>query len=216
MLFFDCGQLRLSKQAFAAVALTAQNLYRLVAIVSHKRSFRVGLLTLIGGAMTWTATGTVARYSADAVFNPNSIIDGRSPGAREASALTQTKPPYRRVPARTSHGTPIPHQRVLAEVRRHAPDIPNEAPFVLAAPFAPAVPPVALNAISAPTLGLPDIGSPFAVLPAGSLGTTPVAPVPEVDTWVMLIAGMGMLGGVARRRRGALSVCNPLQIAHLV
>jgi hypothetical protein len=30
--------------------------------------------------------------------------------------------------------------------------------------------------------------------------------VPEPATWAMLIAGFGLVGAVARRRRGALSV----------
>jgi len=219
MRFLSFHRLRLPKQALAAVSLTAQNLCRAGAIVSQKKSFRAGVLTVLGGAITWTAASTVAQHPADAEFNPNSIIDGRSPGAREGGALTQTKPPYRRVAARRPHGVTAPHQRVLAEVRHHGPDIPNE-PLGLAAPFAPAVFPVALDAVpglgldeALPTPGLPDLGSPFAVvLPGGTVPASPmpVTTVPEVDTWVMLIVGMVILGAVARRRRDVLLASNAL------
>jgi hypothetical protein len=50
---------------------------------------------------------------------------------------------------------------------------------------------------SAASLGLPD---PTAMVQGGQLLVMATAPVPEPETYAMLLAGLGMLGAVARRR----------------
>lgn len=44
--------------------------------------------------------------------------------------------------------------------------------------------------------------SKFTLNEAGILGFTAVSAVPEADTWAMLLAGLGMLGAMVRRRTG--------------
>lgn len=169
-----------------------------------------GVLAAQGGAML-----------REALRDPASIFSGRSPGQRGAGALVQSKPhmaaaPSERVlsPVLERPGTPIP---------ANLDDLPNKVMDVVA-PGAVPVPGTPGANIAAPPLPLPLPGVPGSsggVIPPGGGGgggggssgggiTPPgpppppvVTPVPEPATWVMMIAGVGLIGLQLRRRRAA-------------
>jgi hypothetical protein len=51
-----------------------------------------------------------------------------------------------------------------------------------------------LNKVNATLLGNVTLSD------TGALAITPVSPIPEPDTWAMLLAGLSLLGAMARRR----------------
>jgi hypothetical protein len=56
-----------------------------------------------------------------------------------------------------------------------------------------------LNKVNATLLGSVTLSD------TGALAIAPVSPIPEPDTWAMLLAGLSLLGAMARRRSGALA-----------
>lgn len=61
-----------------------------------------------------------------------------------------------------------------------------------------------LKKVSATTYGNAYGASTFAMTSNGALSyTVAAAPVPEADTWAMLLAGLGLMGFIARRRTAA-------------
>lgn len=150
--------------------------------------------------------------------DPLAILSDRSPGKRLAGALVQSKP----------HLATGPTERVLSPVLERPAAIPADLdnlaqraqelvdPGLVRDPAAPG------SNIAPPTPGsaLPgDPGGPVPPLPGGGGGGPPtppeptptptptsppiVTPVPEPATWVMMIAGIGLIGMQLRRRRTA-------------
>lgn len=154
--------------------------------------------------------------------DPLAILSDRSPGPRGSGALIQSKPHHALAQAPFQ-----PSERVLSEVRDRpanpiAANLDNlpERAMELVSPGSPAgsIPPGSLLPIPAPPgTGLP--GSSGGILPpptgGGGGGTVPpgppppppiVTPVPEPATWLMMIAGVALIGLQLRRRGGAKPV----------
>lgn len=156
----------------------------------------------------------------EAMRDPAAIFSGRSPGERAAGALTQSKP----------HMKPWqPTERVLSPVLDRPGTAGPAAPGGLPEQVASAVGPAAAG--GAPGAGGAPVPLPIPGLPGGSGGLIPppagggggssgggssgggssggnppppppvVTPVPEPATWVMMIAGVGVIGWQLRRRR---------------
>ena len=206
----------------------------LLQIGSRGRKF-----VLSGGlALVFTAVlcsimlrGENAQAVVAALRDPMSVFAARSPGARLAGALYQTKPKLaaasrkRRRPIRL-----VPHERVLSNVRSRP--SPPAAPFGDELPLAllgepglmsdmPFGPPASVSpALDVPPFGFGDTpgftgGSgnpPSNETPGGGggpgpgtgPGQGPASAVPESGTWLMMIVGMGMIGQAVRRQRARL------------
>ena len=176
------------------------------------------VLLLAPVALTATGPAGVGAVIA-AIADPMAVIAGRSPGARPAGALTQSK---QRRPA--AHGPRSEH--VLPRVRQHPGGgvvptdyVPNDAiPFGEIGPEA--VTPVTPIAFATP-IGGGGVGGftggAFGGGGGGGIGggsgggdtSTPVvttppptASVPEPATWATLLLGMAV-AGIALRRRPA-------------
>jgi Lamin Tail Domain/PEP-CTERM motif len=67
------------------------------------------------------------------------------------------------------------------------------------------------GAISA--LSIAGVNGAFTVASGNEIGSPGVAPVPEPETYAMLLAGSGLVGFVARRRRQAAVVNRPAKMA---
>lgn len=145
--------------------------------------------------------------------DPLAILSDRSPGERQAAALVQSKPhlatgPSERVlsPVLERPGTPIPAN--LDNLAERAQELID--PGSVRDPGAP-------GGSIAPPLPIPALpGAPGGAIPppggGGGGGPTPPAPpappappivsaVPEPSTWIMMIAGIGLIGVQLRRRR---------------
>ena len=167
------------------------------------------------------AVGTVSpRQNAP---DPSSILADRSPGARDAGALFQTKPLANLLDAAQAPNAPASN---LIE--------PSPLPAIEDMPraFSAIVPPAEEGAPGAAPLGvpigvpvsrvsgpaptpissflpvpLPPLISPFLQVPVG--GTPPVTDVPvgsfpaapEPASWATMLVGFGLIGGMMRRRR---------------
>jgi hypothetical protein len=193
---------------------------------------------LAGGAVVsmsgLDASAGAAAASTGTDADPAAILARRSPGARPAGALTQTKP--RRVASRSRRAPFVPRERVLSgeRVRPGAPGAEGLGP--LASDPVIVGPPLYLaNGLPgvSPTGGLAPagpIGPGGTILPPLTPGigggvlppddgagggddptTPPVASVPEPVSWAMMIVGFFGVGGVLRRRRGAVA-CVPCQV----
>jgi hypothetical protein len=161
------------------------------------------------------ATSKQARTAiAEVLRDPLSLLAQRSPGTRDAGALTQTK--GQRYAAAThkrpAHG---PEQRVLSEMR-FRPEVlrPDDAlddlglPLLVEGDFEP--PPSDLFPSGSPPPtgpwgpyvtpegfgGTPDNGSE----PPGNNTEPPGNPVPEPATWLTMITGFMGVGLMLRRR----------------
>lgn len=150
------------------------------------------------------------------------MLDARSPGEREAGALTQTKikkrlafVPRERALGKTFPPKPSPMEQ-LAKVIVPAP------PVQVVPPIAPLVPPTTADIINPATLiaslppvggGTPIIGGGGGLLPPPPPGGNGpptsevppggpvVSPVPEPGTWLTMLLGFGMIGSAMSRRR---------------
>ena len=169
-------------------------------------------LPLPGGSASGLAAQGATMLAA-ALSDPMAVFAGRSPGERGNAQLVQSKP----------MAALMPSERVLSPVRdRPAPPIaanldslPNRVMEVIN----PAASPI-------PGIGMPGNGTSTALPPGtpgssggllpppgggGGGGTLPPGPpippppvisaVPEPATWIMMIAGVGMIGWQLRRRR---------------
>ncbi len=180
----------------------------------------VGALPVIGLATNGGGAAVMA-----ALADPLSVLAARSPGARPAGALTQTK----------RNKVSLPEEHVLADVltkpldRFAAPGAGDMTPGAVtdepdpgaAAAFAvdetapgdDAAPgPVAAGffpsqgLIITPTIGS-SAGGGSGSSGGGATSVTPVAPVtavasvPEPGTWLTLFVGFGAVGGALRSRR---------------
>lgn len=184
----------------------------------------VGGLVLAALPIGYAATsGSKAnRFITAALADPLAILEGRSPGVRPSGALAQSKP-RKPVPL----GAAKPSERVLANVRTR-PIVPavmtvdgTQGPFApvpaLFDPTAPAQNALASTSEPAPIVNagngggglLPNVPGGFvagggapATGAAGGIPATPapVTPVPEPQTWVMMILGFLMVGQSLRSR----------------
>lgn len=146
------------------------------------------------------------------VRDPLAILSDRSPGERQAGALVQSKP----------HLAAGPRERVLSPVLERPAAIPADLDNLAERAQELVDPglvrdggaPVAGIAPTAPISILPGApGGPIPPLPGGGSGPTPpqptptpppvVTPVPEPTSWIMMIAGIGLIGLQLRRRRAA-------------
>jgi len=158
----------------------------------------------------------------EALRDPASIFSGRSPGERGPGALTSSKPHL---------STWQPSERVLSPVLERpgtaGPPAPAELPEQVAAALGPVGSPAAggpgggIVPVPLPIPGVP--GSSGGIIPpggggssgggsggGGSSGGNPPPPpppppvvtaVPEPATWIMMIAGVALIGLQLRRRR---------------
>lgn len=153
---------------------------------------------------------------ANALADPLSLLDQRSPGARGAGALAQSKP--------RRQDQAGPSERVLSNVRVREPNLPPiETDDLLTdlpdywdtmPTFAAASP----NGTGSPTFGGPSfggVGGPGVIgggdgssgpPPGGDDDRTtppkpPVVPIPEPATWLTMIIGFATVGWALRRGR---------------
>lgn len=170
----------------------------------------VGTLTLLPGA---GSKGVIAA-AAEALADPSKLFAARSPGAREAGALYDTKPARERVaalPPGSVTGLPPATERVLTNVRdRPTPyvDLPpvGSLPFVdvpgVVTPALPGALPPALPGGGFPGGGLLPGGGTGGGGGGGGGGDIPGVPgIPEPTTWAMMILGFFGIGAAMRRRR---------------
>lgn len=145
--------------------------------------------------------------------DPLEILADRSPGARGSGALVQSKP----------HQGWQPSERVLSPVRDRNPgaipvDLDNLAgraaeviaptvPLAAGTPAAgmpgPALPPAAWAGLPGAAIPPAPGGGGGAVLPPAPPPPPVAAPVPEPATWILMIAGIGLIGLQLRRRHAA-------------
>lgn len=153
----------------------------------------------------------------EALRDPASIFSGRSPGERGPGALTSSKPHL---------ATWQPSERVLSPVLERpgmaGPPAPGSLPEQVAAALGPGGTPAAggpgggIAPVPLPLPGVP--GSSGGLIPPGGGGSggggsggggggnpppppPVVTPVPEPATWIMMIAGVALIGLQLRRRR---------------
>lgn len=163
-----------------------------------------GLLAAQGGA-----------YLQGLLRDPLEILADRSPGARAAGALVQSKPrpgwqPSERVlsPVRDRNPGAIPVD--LGRLADRAAEViapagPLAAGTLGSGAPVPAVPPTAWAGLPGgaipPTPGGGGVGG--AVLPPVPPPPPVAAPVPEPATWILMMAGIGLIGLQLRRRHAA-------------
>lgn len=171
----------------------------------------------------------MASAVAAALADPAALLDQRSPGARAAGALTQTK--QRRLASRTGHAREpfVPVERVLAGERRRPGDGANIPGFVPAGGVETPLPgdaPPPVETAFLPSPGATGAGGGGASVPVapiiggngggtgiggggGSGGSTPSptptptpepSPVPEPATWLLTLTGFTALALALRRR----------------
>lgn len=170
-------------------------------------AFPVGghLVGLVSGQDTAAAIAEVFR-------DPLALIEGRSPGARGAGAMFQTKPVKERLASRDRApvGPEGPVERVLPVVRERPSELVPSTPLPPDLPPTPRIvsqgppdqlPPEPRLPPSAPTP--PDL--PFVSSTSSSGGGPPPNPggVPEPGTWAMMILGFGLIGSAVRRQTAA-------------
>lgn len=163
------------------------------------------LLAAQGGAMLRTALN-----------NPLAIFSDRSPGERAAGALVQSKPYLANGPTERVLSPVL--ERPVAPIPANLDNLPNQVMDVIA-PGSAANPGTPGGNIAPPPFPIPGPpGSSGGLIPpppgggGSSGGGTPpippgpppppvVTPVPEPATWIMMIAGIGLIGLQLRRRR---------------
>ena len=199
------GLIRGGKSLSASILLSLQGLSQACAPLFSRNSARLVALVLLGAVLTWTAARTVAHDGDDSGPSLLSLIANRSPGERGPGALSETKPAYHRVASASHrHGTLPPHQRVLSQVRHHEPVPSGSMPLSPTDPIARAALPimatVAPTGFVDPLSGPSELAFPVVLLSAPIIA----ASVPETDTWLMMIIGVGVIGANSRRRRARL------------
>lgn len=199
----------------------SQRLSRLLAIITARRNWPwlalLGLALPLGYAI-YSGGGKDSSASAalSSSSDPLSVLAARSPGARTAGALAQSKHRYAVAERRIRSGARLgPRERVLANVRTR----PN-APPVAIAPLVALPQGLASAPFSAASLTLPPGNAPGVpigfvgpgsggglnaqpgIIPPTPIITPPVVPsVPEPSTWLMLMTGFFGLGAALRVRR---------------
>jgi len=197
---------------------------------AHKFAIAGGLL-LVALPIGYTATSgsKATRFIAAALADPLAVLEGRSPGRRPSGALAQSKP-KKQIPI----GLGKPSERVLANVRSR-PFIPaamtkgvGQSPYMMVPGIfdAPAATQNALATAVEPTSTANSNGLGGGLLPIappllGGGGTpvtgpttdvpAPVSPVPEPQTWLMMIIGFLVTGQVLRARPRARADQNELK-----
>jgi hypothetical protein len=176
--------------------------------------------------------GENARAVVTTLRNPMSVFAARSPGVRLGGALYQTKPNMAAAPRQRNRPAGIvPHERVLANVRTRP--SPPPVAFADAPPLALLGGPGLIGGMpidgppgsGSPAFDVPPFGfgdtpgftagpgnPPSNETPGGGGGTGPGtgagqgpgSAVPEPGTWLMMIAGLGMVGQAFRRQRARL------------
>ena len=188
---------------------------------THKFLF-VGGLLIIALPIGYTASNgsKASRFIAAALADPLAVLEGRSPGVRASGALAQSKP-KKKLPT----GLAKPSERVLANVRSR-PTVPAAVPESGAQSPLTAMPGLfdatpATESVLGSTTDSPTVSNPGSVgggllpitpgLIAGggtpATGPTadiptpvPVTPVPEPQTWLMMLIGFMMMGKALRSR----------------
>lgn len=156
----------------------------------------------------------------EALRDPASIFSGRSPGERGPGALTSSKPHLT---------TWQPSERVLSPVLERPGTAGQPAPAALPEQVAAALGPGSSPAAGGPGGGIAPVPLPIPGFPGSSGGIIPpggggssggggsgggssgggnppppppvVTAVPEPATWIMMIAGVALIGLQLRRRR---------------
>jgi hypothetical protein len=173
----------------------------------------IGAAVLAVGALGYSSGATsVAKAVGAAIMDPLAVLEGRSPGEREAGALFQTKPRPVAPVARVRPRRPGMPAEPVAAVPPPTPfiDLPG-APVPLGGEVELPIAPVVFGGVPGGPGGppIPVFGGgggfppPPPVVPP--VVTPPVAAVPEPSTWAMLILGFGLVGAVLRRQ-GARAV----------
>jgi len=216
----------------AARAAHRSEINEFLASLRMPRKRIAGLGLLLAAAIGIAGGSAVAPAAGDAVRQMQSalaMLGLRSPGERVDTALNDVKgSPQQRALGKTF--APPPSQRALGKVF----PAPADAPFARAAgPLGAAdgfAPPFQPDLLSSPGVPLafrqPDVlgpggpgipGGPGLPGPGGPPGTgtnppTPVAPVPEPATWLMMMLGFALCGSALRRQRrvhSAVPACSP-------
>ncbi|MFT3976405.1 MAG: PEP-CTERM sorting domain-containing protein [Sphingomonas bacterium] len=144
-----------------------------------------------------------------APFDLLAMFSGRSPGARDPGALTQTKVRERvaanvrsRPPgAAGAPGAGVPEERVLTSLRERPLTTGEPGAGFDNLPFSAVDGPLVSATNPSPLGGTPPgslVAPPLAVPPTTT--TPPVAAVPEPATWMMMMIGLFGLGSALRRR----------------
>lgn len=130
-----------------------------VALLVGKKGSRPWRVVALALAIAAAPVGYVAsttksgqQFVASALAAPMAILEGRSPGARGAGALAQSKPSRPLVTASVSDLVPAPTERVLSGVRNRPGAGPAAQPGV-------------------PVVSLAPVGGPEALPPGGGLGS---------------------------------------------
>lgn len=159
----------------------------------------------------------VASAVGDAVMDPGSIFAARSPGARDGGPLLQTK--LDRVAAAPGVHLEGPEERVLAGVRERLPEpelaldgsplsLVQAPPGVAFGPRGPGdgfpPPPGVSGPGFSPLTGPLTPPNSQSTPPGGSTPNTPQTPtnpVPEPDTWMLMITALFAVGAALRWKR---------------
>ena len=171
--------------------------------------------------------GAVKAIGAAGLIDPLSVFADRSPGSRGAGALAQTKLAYANDTRSPGGGGPQgPTERVLSNLR-YRPLVPGvpfeygpEMPLSIGAPALelPLLPTEAQSSLGSFPGGIGGSG-PIGFLNTGSAGglpssggaagtpgsgtaETPVSAVPELATWMTMVAGLFSIGWALRSQRG--------------
>lgn len=181
--------------------------------------FRLGAAPALLVSLIVVGNSDKARSAIERTLrDPFALLDGRSPGNRDPGALFQTKLAY----ARNHPASVGPRQRVLSTERVRPPlaggapfgDTPLGGPSSTFGPFGDALPdisgggpPSLIGNTAPPFIGggaSPANAATPTPLPTTSLPTTPLldatSPVPEPETWGLLLIGIATVGATLRRR----------------
>lgn len=198
---------------------------------SHARPI-CAVTAVVGSLVAWQCSlpaGPLRSAAAALLEDPLSILSGRSPGARSGGALAQSKHAYQHDRTR-DRGRPaeLPSERVLANVRsRPVASIPETEVGLLPAlpisdtasfggaptsiPFGAPVSPGGIAATGFPIAASGVVGGGAGGV-GGNTGAVPMvpSPIPEPNSWALMLTGYFLVGTAYRRRRKAHQVKRPL------